>query len=113
MIRVFRKLCESLRYNTAISIISALLSFGFGRNIVPAFCTKSRVDFQKGGNMYSTYKNLCDSKGVSTYAVCKATGIRASTISAWKNGEYTPKVDKLMKIADYFGVSVEEFIKKG
>lgn len=29
------------------------------------------------------------------------------TLSDWKNGKSTPKQDKLMKIADYFGVTVE------
>ena len=29
------------------------------------------------------------------------------TLSDWKNGKSTPKQDKLMKIADYFGVSLD------
>jgi len=29
------------------------------------------------------------------------------TLSQWKNGRSTPKVDKLQKIADYFGVTID------
>ena len=31
----------------------------------------------------------------------------------WKSGKYTPKVDKLQKIADYFKVPLETLIKGG
>lgn len=37
----------------------------------------------------------------------RATGITKSTFSSWKSGKYTPKNEKLQKIADYFGVSLE------
>ena len=39
--------------------------------------------------------------------MCKETGITTATISNWKAGRYTPKQDKLQKIAEYFGVTVE------
>lgn len=38
------------------------------------------------------------------------TGIPTATISNWKAGRYTPKQDKLKRIADYFGVSVDFLI---
>ena len=37
----------------------------------------------------------------------KETGVSQSTLSDWKRGISTPKQDKLQKIADYFGVSLE------
>ena len=37
----------------------------------------------------------------------KATGISKSTFSDWKSGRSKPKQEKLQKIADYFGVSVD------
>lgn len=58
---------------------------------------------------YEIYARMRDARGVSDYAVAKATGIDPATISGWKMGKYTPKLDKLKKIADYFGVSVEVF----
>lgn len=57
--------------------------------------------------MYEIYLKLLKEKGVRTSDVCKATGIVASTFSDWKKGKSTPKQEKLMKIADYFGVSFE------
>lgn len=56
---------------------------------------------------YETFKLLCDQNVVKPSTVSKATGIATSTLTAWKNGIYTPKPDKLQKIADYFNVSLE------
>ena len=58
--------------------------------------------------MYTIFKELCDQKGVTPYRVAKDTGIGRSTFTDWKKGR-TPRVDKLKKLADYFGVSVEVF----
>lgn len=60
--------------------------------------------------MYSIFEQLLQKYGVSTYRVSKETGIAQSVFSSWKNGISTPKQDKLKKIADYFGVSVEYLI---
>ena len=57
--------------------------------------------------MYEIFEQLCEKSGVTPYRVCKETGITTATISNWKAGRYTPKQDKLQKIADYFNVSVE------
>ena len=57
--------------------------------------------------MYEIFERLCSERGVTPYRVCKETGLTTSTISNWKAGRYVPKQDKLKKIADYFGVSVE------
>lgn len=57
--------------------------------------------------MYEMYCKLRDSKGVKDSDVVKATGITKSTFSDWKSGRSKPKNDKLQKIADYFGVSIE------
>ena len=60
--------------------------------------------------MYSVFEALLKEKATTAYAVSKATGIAVSTLSDWKNGRSKPKADKLKKIADFFGVSVEIFI---
>ena len=57
--------------------------------------------------MYDIFEKLFAEKGVTPYRVCKETGLTTSTISNWKAGRYTPKTDKLQKIADYFKVSIE------
>jgi Predicted transcriptional regulators len=49
---------------------------------------------------------------VSDYEVAKATQITKSTFSDWKTGRSNPKIDKLQKIAAYFGVSLEYFLEE-
>ena len=56
---------------------------------------------------YDIFENLCAAKNVRPADVTRATGITSATFSEWKKGTYTPKQDKLQKIADYFGVSLE------
>ncbi len=57
--------------------------------------------------MYEIFVKLLEKFDVTAYRVSKATGIAGSTFTDWKNGRSTPKQDKLQKIADYFGVSME------
>lgn len=57
--------------------------------------------------MYEIFAQLLQKYGVTPYKVSKDTGIAATTLSAWKNGISIPKNDKMKKIADYFGVTVD------
>lgn len=57
--------------------------------------------------MYEIYQRLLDEKGLKNADVSRATGISNMTLSDWKNGKTTPKQDKLLKISDYFGVSLD------
>ncbi len=57
--------------------------------------------------MYSVFVKLLQERNISTYKVAKETNIAQSVFSSWKNGISAPKTDKLQKIADYFGVSIE------
>lgn len=62
--------------------------------------------------MYSKYAELREKKGVTDYAVSKATGIPTSTLTNWKYERYSPKIDKIKLLADYFGVSIEYFLEE-
>lgn len=57
--------------------------------------------------MYVIYCKIRDAAGCKDADVSKATGISKSTFSDWKSGRSKPKQEKLQKIADYFGVSVD------
>lgn len=57
--------------------------------------------------MYEIFEELLKRYDVTAYRVGKETGIPASTFSDWKKGKSKPKNDKLQKIADYFGVTVD------
>ena len=61
--------------------------------------------------MYEKYVFLRDKKGVTDYRVAIDTGITKSTFSDWKNGRSVPKIEKLMILANYFGVSIDYFVK--
>lgn len=61
--------------------------------------------------MYQKYAELRDKAQLTDYEIAKNTGISTATLTNWKYGRYTPKVDKIMKIADYLGVPLEELLK--
>lgn len=60
--------------------------------------------------MYSIYQKLLDEKGLKNADVSRATGISNMTLSDWKNGKSTPKQDKLMKIAEFLGVTMDYLV---
>lgn len=60
---------------------------------------------------YEKYRQLCEERGLTSYAVSKATGIPQSTLSTWKTSGHSPKVETLQKLAAYFGVSVLVFLE--
>ncbi len=57
--------------------------------------------------MYEIFEKLLKEKGVSAYRVAQETGVSTATLTSWKKGIYTPKPEKLQKLADYFGVQLE------
>ena len=57
---------------------------------------------------YDKYAAIRDSKGLTDYRVGKDSGVGTATLSNWKNGKYVPKIENLMKIADYLGISIDE-----
>ncbi|WP_230140213.1 helix-turn-helix domain-containing protein [Clostridium neonatale] len=62
--------------------------------------------------MYKKFESLLKERNVTAYQVSKNTGIATATLSEWKKGTYTPKADKLLKIAQYFEVPIEYFLEK-
>ena len=60
--------------------------------------------------MYKKLEKLMKEKSISAYKLAKETGIHASTISKWKKYGMKLNVSTLVKLADYFGVSVEYFL---
>jgi transcriptional regulator with XRE-family HTH domain len=66
----------------------------------------------KGGNhLYNNFEKIIKEKGVTPYRVAKDTGIATGTMSDWKLGKSTPKLDKIIKISNYLGVPLEDLIK--
>ena len=60
--------------------------------------------------MYENYCKFRDAKGLKDADVARATGITKSTFSDWKSGRSVPKNEKLQKIADFLGVSLDAIV---
>ena len=59
---------------------------------------------------YEEYAKIRDEKGMRDADVARAAKIPPSTFTEWKKGGYTPKFDKMVKIADVFGMYYLELV---
>ena len=57
-------------------------------------------------------QRLMDTKGVSRQEISQVLGISYFTISDWVKGKKYPRMDKVEKLANYFGVSKSELIEE-
>lgn len=64
-------------------------------------------------NLYEVIHSLCTEKGISGYRMCKDTGVQPSILTDLKMGRRTTvKAETALKIANYFGVSVDYLLGK-
>ena len=57
------------------------------------------------GIVYDRLKKLCDDRGISSYRMCKDTGMQPSIMTDLKmERKHTLSAKSLAKVADYFGV---------
>ena len=57
--------------------------------------------------MYEIFAKLLEEKGLKAADVTRATGIKSPVFSEWKKGKSKPNTEKMIKIANFLGVSVE------
>lgn len=50
---------------------------------------------------------LMDEKGLNSLQLSKKIGGSDRVVGAWRKGEYGPKLDSLIRLADFFGVSID------
>jgi transcriptional regulator with XRE-family HTH domain len=62
-------------------------------------------------NFYERLKQICQQNNTSPTALCKTLGISTSKVTAWNNGSM-PAAKVSIKIADYFGVTVDYLLGK-
>ena len=60
--------------------------------------------------MYEKIDKLLKDNNITPYRMCKVLGIKTSSMTAWKQGLYKPSITNLKKIADYFGVAIDDFL---
>lgn len=59
--------------------------------------------------IYDRIKELCVKNKISIYKLEKSLGFSSNSICKWKTS--TPSVDKVQKVANYFGVTVDYLLK--
>lgn len=59
--------------------------------------------------IYQNIKKLCDAKEISIYKLEKTLGFANGTISKWQDS--SPTVENLQKIALFFKLPLEYFLK--
>lgn len=60
---------------------------------------------------FDRLKELCDAKGVSPYKACTDVGLNRAAVAKWKGGSQ-PNGATAVKLAEYFGVSVDYLLGK-
>lgn len=55
---------------------------------------------------WKIFSQLCNERDIKPNNVAKLLGIASGTVSGWKLKGQTPQENNLIKIANYFGVSV-------
>ena len=60
---------------------------------------------------FDRLKELCDAKGISTYKACTDVGLNRAAVAKWKGGSQ-PNGATAVKLAEYFGVSVDYLLGK-
>ena len=64
----------------------------------------------KTTDAFKRLEALVEKRQITFYALGKAVGIPSSFFSEWKRGKMMPKMDKLLILANYFGVPVTYFV---
>ena len=54
---------------------------------------------------------LRNSKGISQDTLAVALGVSRQSVSKWETDASVPELDKLIKLSEYFEVSLDELIK--
>lgn len=62
---------------------------------------------EKYGNFLKEQRKL---HGKTLLEVEKATGIKNSNLSRWEQNKVLPNIDFCVKLADYYGITIDELI---
>ncbi len=59
---------------------------------------------------YDVYAKIRDARGITDYAVAKAAEVSTVTMTNWKQNVYTPKIDKLIRIAQALDTPLDSLL---
>ena len=60
--------------------------------------------------IYTNIISLCNAKKISVAKLERETGLANGTVGRWKKS--SPTIDNVVKVADFFGVTVDSLISK-
>lgn len=63
--------------------------------------------------LFTSFEKLLQERKTTIHRVAVDTDIPPTVLYDWRNGRSTPKVDKLIKIAKYFDVPLEDLLEGG
>lgn len=55
-------------------------------------------------------RDIRKAKGLSAYRVSKLLGVAEHQMSAWELGKTRPSLESAIKLADFYGVSLDELV---
>ena len=61
--------------------------------------------------MLTTLKILRKKKKITQHELANALHISQTSVSKYERGESEPDLEMVIKMADYFGVTIDEFIR--
>lgn len=61
--------------------------------------------------MAQNIKRFMDAKGVTRNELCQALGFNYSTLADWLHARKYPRIDKIEKMANYFGVTKADLVE--
>lgn len=59
---------------------------------------------------YSYFEYLCNQRDITANQACKEMGVSRSVAAKWKSTNTSPSFDTLVKISDYFNVSIDDLL---
>ena len=69
--------------------------------------------FSRGNKMINYGENLKEhrlARGITLKEIEKVTGINNGNISRWERNEVLPNIDFCVKLADFYGITLDELI---
>lgn len=62
--------------------------------------------------LFTILKTLRKQKHITQRALADALHISQTSVSKYERGETEPDIDMIIRIADYFEISIDEFLRK-
>ena len=59
------------------------------------------------------FRKAREKAGKTVGETAKACGVSRQAVHGWERGEYKPSADMLIKLAAFYGCSIDELLKEG